>query len=1078
MNQSTFRYNPLQKRVKELEDEIERLRGKLSHERKMLLDTFVHKTIGVVHFSPDGRFVRVNNMFCSILGYSEDELVEMTYLDVTHPDDHEKDKDELTKISLNQSDSYCIEKRWLSKSGAILWAELHTEAVRSETQEVQFLVGVVVDITHQKETEKALMKNKERFKLAMKANTDGLWDIDLMEKNVYFSPGWKSMLGFDDHEIDNTLEDWEALVHPDDLTAFQRMFNVRMGKTSNRFRLEYRMKGKEGDWVDVLLRGSAITNESGETIRFVGTNSDITKRKRVEKILLNERKLTRQYLEVAGIMLLAIDRDFNITLINPKGCQVLDCDCKEAIGKNWIEHFIPEENKSATEWFLKKMINNQEISHVSNEGKVIQRSGMLRLIAWKNSVLRDENGSITGIFASGEDITEKREAEIQLQISEQKYRALYNHAPLAYQSLDRDGYIIDINPAWSQILGYSREEVIGRWVGDFLHPDSLINFKNNFPKFKQRGYIHDVQFYMIKKDGTGIAVSYEGRVSYDDNGNFVQSYCTFKDITKQKAAESELLRNKQRLWVHNQIAEAFITSTGNDFFNEVLLIILKLFNAEFGYFGYTDVNGGIVRVAEFIRLKGEFKKTERATRLSQSGFLQKGDAIDNFGAYEGVFKYENYISANILNRQKILGQIFIASNEISYTEEERERIKDLCEYISPLLRATLTEERYKEELIDAKNRAEESERLKSAFLANMSHEIRTPMNGIIGFANLLREPNLTGSRQEEYIRIIENSGQRMLNIIGDLINISKIEAGQMDINTEETNVNEVIDRVLRYFLPLAEDKDLMLEARKPLSDRQVNIRTDREKLHQILTNLVENALKYTNQGKILFGYYPDNYNLVFYVEDTGIGIAPELHQSIFERFVQADLEISAQYEGAGLGLAITKAYVEMLGGKIHVKSEIGKGATFSFTLPFAKADESKSIRKNKQETAVAKRLEGATILVVEDDPVTGFYFKELLGGFSPKVVFANTGLQAVTICKQNPDIDIVLMDIKMPKMDGYTATRKIREFNSDVCIIAQTAYALKGDQEKALEAGCNGYISKPIDEKKLFKIIEAQMEVN
>jgi hypothetical protein len=249
------------------------------------------------------------------------------------------------------------------------------------------------------------------------------------------------------------------------------------------------------------------------------------------------------------------------------------------------------------------------------------------------------------------------------------------------------------------------------------------------------------------------------------------------------------------------------------------------------------------------------------------------------------------------------------------------------------MKIRLLEERIKneEDLRIAKEKAEESDRLKSAFLANVSHEIRTPMNGILGFSALLSESELSGEEQQEYISIIQKSGARMLNIINEVIDISKIESGQMEINIQETNVNKQIEYIYNLFKPEAESKKIVLNYK--LLENDATIKTDREKLYAILTNLVKNAIKFTDKGYIEIGVMSRLSELEFWIKDTGIGIHIDRQKAVFERFVQADVSDIQARQGAGLGLSITKAYVEMLGGRIWVESEYGNGATFYFTLP-------------------------------------------------------------------------------------------------------------------------------------------------
>ena len=396
-----------------------------------------------------------------------------------------------------------------------------------------------------------------------------------------------------------------------------------------------------------------------------------------------------------------------------------------------------------------------------------------------------------------------------------------------------------------------------------------------------------------------------------------------------------------------------------------------------------------------------------------------------------------------------------------------------------------------QELIKTKERAEESDRLKSAFLANMSHEIRTPMNGILGFAGLLKEPNLAGEEQQKFIRIIEKSGKRMLNIINDIIDIAKIESGQMGISIAESNINEQIEYIYTFFKPEAEAKSIHLFFNNSLPAKESLIKTDREKIYAILTNLVKNAIKYTKKGSIEFGYTivetqhaassdmnpsasmntPEKF-LQFFVKDTGIGIPKNRQEAIFERFIQADIDDKAAYEGAGLGLSISKAYVEMLGGKIWVESEFGNGSTFYFTIPYNTEKQAyNTIAQVISAEDEEIHIKDLKILIAEDDETSDLLITSMLNKISHEVLHTKTGIETVEICRNNPDLDLVLMDIRMPGMGGYEATRQIRQFNKDVIIIAQTAYGLSGDREKAIDAGCNDYISKPINISELKGLI-------
>ncbi len=376
------------------------------------------------------------------------------------------------------------------------------------------------------------------------------------------------------------------------------------------------------------------------------------------------------------------------------------------------------------------------------------------------------------------------------------------------------------------------------------------------------------------------------------------------------------------------------------------------------------------------------------------------------------------------------------------------------------------------ELEIAKEKAEESDRLKSAFLANMSHEIRTPMNGILGFAELLKEPKLDGNLQREYIEIIEKSGMRMLNIINDIIDISKIESGQMKVVNSETNLNEEVEYIYKFFKPEVEKKGVQLNCTMSLPGKDALILTDRDKIYSILMNLVKNAIKFTQSGSIDFGYRIKDEFIEFFVKDTGTGIPPDKIRVIFERFRQGSEMHNRNYEGAGLGLAISKAFTEMLGGKIWAESTPGRGSMFYFTIPFVKSEISdKETTESTAKSFEKVKLSDLKILVAEDDIISDLLITKAVRSLSKNILHAKTGLEAISLLKENPDIDLVLMDIRMPDLDGYETTRQIRTFNQEVIIIAQTAYGLVGDKEKAIEAGCNDYVSKPINQALLLNTI-------
>ncbi|WP_051568436.1 PAS domain-containing hybrid sensor histidine kinase/response regulator [Crocinitomix catalasitica] len=375
-----------------------------------------------------------------------------------------------------------------------------------------------------------------------------------------------------------------------------------------------------------------------------------------------------------------------------------------------------------------------------------------------------------------------------------------------------------------------------------------------------------------------------------------------------------------------------------------------------------------------------------------------------------------------------------------------------------------------EELILAREKAEESDRLKSAFLANMSHEIRTPMNAVLGFAQLLKKGNITEEKKKKYLDYIDTGGQRLLNIISDIVDISKLEAQQLPLYYEDTNLNTLIDNLKDQFVIHPINTGTEIRTIKGLDDAESIVFVDGTRLAQILSNLLENAIKFTKKGVVEFGYTIDDEKLAFFVKDNGIGIASSDQKNIFDRFIRVDNQQNKSEQGNGLGLAIAKSLVHLLEGEIRVESEVGKGTTFYFNIPYSISK--KTVDVKKEANLNLKENNDITILIAEDEFLNFKYLKSILTRLKYNILHAKNGKVAVELLEENERIDLVLMDINMPIMTGFEAIAKIRKFNTTVPIIALTAYAMAEDRKRVVESGFNDYLSKPLSEHELFKKIE------
>lgn len=426
------------------------------------------------------------------------------------------------------------------------------------------------------------------------------------------------------------------------------------------------------------------------------------------------------------------------------------------------------------------------------------------------------------------------------------------------------------------------------------------------------------------------------------------------------------------------------------------------------------------------------------------------------------------------------GALYDNFNDLLKSLEERKAERNNAEAELIKERESL-EIRVKERTIElsiSKEKAEESDKLKSAFLANMSHEIRTPLNAILGFSNLFVDPSTTDEERHEYIKLMDASGSDLIKLIDDILDISRIEANQVKVTFSDCLVNEITREVFDTFRQTlrneASESSAISVLRIPDQNTDFVMHTDRLRLKQILSNILNNAIKFTPEGSIEFGYFADEENMkvTFYIKDSGIGIPFVKLETIFERFTKVADVKTKHYRGTGLGLSIALKLTQMLKGDIKVESEEKKGSIFYVSFPFTRLN--RSVPEIKQSVSGETRfsLIGKVILIAEDVDWNFHYLEILLGSVAgAKVLWAKNGMEAVTICREHVEIDLILMDVQMPEMNGYDATKIIKEFRPALPVIAQSAYAMHDEEDLAISVGCSAFIAKPFTKKQLFDTI-------
>ncbi|MFO7655813.1 MAG: PAS domain S-box protein [Bacteroidales bacterium] len=839
--------------------------------------------------------------------------------------------------------------------------------------------------------------------------------------------------------------------------------------TGKEWKGEIEMYGSEKQKLHIFLHAYPAKDESGNVAAYVFVHNNITQFKLIEKELQeSELKYHQMASQLEAIinalpgMVSVVDKNFNVILANNELTRIFGHSDK----KNVINKKCYEVRKQRSE-----VCEECSVNQAFNTGEAASRTStpdediLMGMAAKSYAVpLKDANGVVWGGVEVIMDISDLRKAEKALLDSEKRFRLMIENSNDAITLIGSDGSVIYASPSVPKITGYSVEERLGKSGFENIHPDDLPRLKNIVNELvNEYGKTVATEFRAVRKDGT--VWWSEGSATNLLNVPGINALIiNYRDVTDRKNAEDAFINSEKRF--RSMIENSSDVITLLDVNGKVTYVTPSIYAAT----GYT--------VEERIGKDGfdliHPDESEKSMLIIAELIKKPGDKIS--GQFKTVKKdgtvwWAEGFAINLLNDPNI-NAIVINSRDISDRKKAEDEIQrqnveyqllndKYLEQNEKLLHSLTKIKKINEELKKAKEKAEESDRLKTVFLANMSHEIRTPMNGILGFAELLRQPELTNDLQSKYVEVIQRSGNRMLNIINDLIDISKIEAGQMEVYPEDTNIGKVLDEVYLFFKPEANDRQIDLSYSKNFPPNLM-IKTDITRLNQILSNLVKNALKFTKKGCIEFGCHVKNNILEFFVRDTGMGIAPELQNRIFDRFIQGDISLSRPYEGTGLGLSISKAFIEMLGGRIWLKSEPGKGSVFYFTLPVTEVEP----HPEKAQTISdfeSDAFKNSLILVVEDDDYSYLLIKEMLEKKGIKTIRAADGNEAVDKIQKISGINLVLMDIKMPNMNGLDATRLVKQLRPDLPVIAQTAYASEEHRQQFLLAGCDDYIAKPID---------------
>ncbi len=902
----------------------------------------------IMRFDRNGRHLFVNNAIFDQLAIKPEEFINKTHkeMGIFDPGICDFWEEHIMKVFESQKPTE-VEFTIPSPTG-LIYIEWRLFPEFNPNGEVITVLAVARDISYKKAAQDALRISEERFQMALDATSDGLWDWNLETNEIYFSNRYFNMLGYQPNEFHHDLRLFEILLHPDDKLRILEYLNEIVQNNIQSLEMEFRMLKKDGTYAWHYSRGKVFSaGEKGKVRRMVGTQVDITSRKRQEAI-------QKTILDIGNAVVTTRNLDELFEKIQEILGNVIDT-------KNCYVALYDEKSDTITLPFH-----------------------------------RDEKDKFTE-FPAGKTMTSFviRSGKAQL-VSEERVKELADA-----------GEIEDFGAASVSWLGVPLiidNKIIG--VFTVQSYDEAITYSEE-----------DVKILEFVSDQIALAIA-------------------------RKKDEDNIRENEQKLRRIIESSPDGLLVTGSDGkiidHNTSIFELLRITKKDLHSRNFLD----FLNKADIKKVNEIFKETIKSGFQKNIDFKMMRDDDTEFYAE---------ISLGLIQNSKNVRETFVII------------IKDITERIN-----------YETNLRIEKDKAEESDRLKSSFLSNMSHEIRTPMNAIVGFAELLSQENLEAKDKKEFVSHINQGADSLLNLIDDIIDISKIEAGQIRVVNSPFHLSSLLLDLAAVF-----NKNLRLHGRDNLKiiidnndiDPDINLLSDSFRLKQIFTNLINNAVKFTESGEVKFGIKSlDSKQISFYVRDTGIGIQKDKQLIIFDRFRQGHDSKAKFYGGTGLGLAISKHLVELLGGKISLKSDLGEGSEFIFSIDYSFTGK-ELLQDDKQDVAKITNWKKKTILIAEDESSNFLMLKEVLKPTLANIIWAKDGHEVVKLFKKNPRVNLVLMDIQLPLLDGYKATAKIKKIRKDIPVIAQTAYAMAGEMEKSRDAGCDNYISKPIKPSELIKML-------
>lgn len=1078
---------------------------KKTEEKIWKLSTAVEQSPSVIVITDTNGIIEyANPKFTELTGYSNIELVGQNPRILKSGEQPGAFYKEFWK-TISAGNEWHGEFHNKKKNGEFFWEAASVSPIFDAQGKITNYLKVAEDITEHKQNQEALRISEEQNRAITQTAADAIISINEDGIILSWNKAAEKIFGYSSAEKINTKlsEIIPSRYKAGHDTAMERIKNKGnkklIGKT-------VQLTATRKDGVEIPIEFSLSSWEANNQKNYTGIIRDITERKRAEqiqKVLYNisQAALTSKNTED----LISIIQKQLGTIIDTKNFYIAFYDAKT---DTFTSPFVSDEKDKLETWpagktysayvvkkgksllvtkeYLKKLKAAGEIVNVGVASEVWLgvpliteglAKGVLAVQSYtdENAYTKQDVEILEFVASQIATSLERKNAEQNLIESEERFKML---STLTFEGivLHDNGIVTDVNLSFAKMFGYEYEELIGSNV------IKLLAVKKDYEIIVQnikKSHSLPYEIEGIKKDGSHFPLEIEGRDVFIKAENKTLRVAAVRDITERKKAEQiqKVLYNISNAGIETDNLEELLA--------QIQIELGKIIDSTNFHVAFYDEETDLISLPFFLNNEVNIPEVVTGKTLTRYLIKQKKSLLINKEKLLKLRKSneirdfevdpEIWLGVPLKNGGKLTGVLIVQS----YTDQNAYNESDLriLEFVSDQVGISIHRKKTELDIVQALQKATESDRLKSAFLATISHELRTPLNAIIGFSEFFDE-NLPIDDMVNFGKIINSSGQHLLSIVNDLFDITLIEAGETKLKNEETSLKTIfydVHAVIEGKMQRDNKKSVELKLIFSEEDEDFSFNADVNKIKQILINLLKNAIKFTHNGYIHYGCELVNEKnsafLKFYVKDTGIGISKEKQNLIFEIFRQADDTYTRKYGGTGIGLSVAKRFAEVLGGKIWLESEVGVGSTFYFTIPVEKPESVSLPILEEKEAIEISGNKTKTILIVEDDLMSFKFFEVVLHNLGYKYILAQDGEEAIRMCKENKDIDLVLMDINMPVLNGYEATKAIKQFLPNLPIIAQTAFATAGDREKSLAAGCDDYITKPINKDELIKMI-------